>query len=147
MSRPESQVHSPSPWSQPCSGALHPAIQFKPLPVHDQNENQFSHELKGIHFTINRLTQSPDRNDRCKANRNEAGGERSQRREMGNCMPLTITFPVFFYAHTLGKAFREISPAHTVLHKQRQEDWEKEHNHQHGTLKQEMATGACEEQA
>lgn len=73
--------------------------------------------------------------------------EESEEREMGNCMPLTITFPVFFYAHTLGKAFREISPAHTVLHKQRQEDWEKEHNHQHGTLKQEMATGSCEEQA
>lgn len=54
-------------------------------------------------------------------------------------MPLTITFPVFFYAHTLGKTFREISPAHTDLHKQRQEDWEKEHNHQHGALKQEMA--------
>lgn len=66
--------------------------------------------------------------------------EELEERETGDCMPLTITFPVFFYAHTLGKTFREISPAHTVLHKQRQEDWEKEHNHQHGMLKQEMAT-------
>lgn len=85
-------------------------------------------------------TQSPDRNDRRKTNRRKRMVRRVRGRRGGDCMPLTITFPVFFCAHTLGKTFRAISPAHTVLHKQRQEDWEKEHNHQNGALKQEMAT-------
>lgn len=90
------------------------------------------------HITIN---PEPDRSDRCKANREKQMAEESEggRRD---CMPLTVTFPVFFYAHTLGKALREISPAHIALHKQGQEDWEKEHNHQHGVLEQEMAAWA-----
>lgn len=90
------------------------------------------------HLTIN---PEPDRSDRCKANREKQMAEESEggRRD---CMPLTVTFPVFFYAHTLGKALREISPAHIALHKQGQEDWEKEHNHQHGVLEQEMAAWA-----
>lgn len=87
------------------------------------------------------INSEPDRSDRCKANREKQMAEESEggRRD---CMPLTVTFPVFFYAHTLGKALREISPAHSALHKQGQEDWEKEHNHQHGVLEQEMAAWA-----
>lgn len=67
------------------------------------------------------INPEPDRSDRCKANREKQMAEESEggRRD---CMPLTVTFPVFFYAHTLGKALREISPAHIALHKQGQED-------------------------
>lgn len=32
--------------------AAHNTIQFKPLPGHNRNKNQFSQELKGINFTI-----------------------------------------------------------------------------------------------
>lgn len=48
------------------------------------------------HLTIN---PEPDRSDRCKANREKQMAEESEggRRD---CMPLTVTFPVFFYAHT-----------------------------------------------
>lgn len=138
------KVHFLHSWFQSCPGmvlAQCNTIQFKPLPGHKQDKNQCSQELKKDschHLTIN---PEPDRSDRCKANREKQMAEESEggRRD---CMPLTVTFPVFFYAQTLGKALREISPAHIALHKQGQEDWEKEHNHQHGVLEQEMAAWA-----
>lgn len=138
------KVHFLHSWFQSCPGmvlAQCNTIQFKPLPGHRQDKNQCSQELKKDschHLTIN---PEPDRSDRCKANREKQMAEESEggRRD---CMPLTVTFPVFFYAQTLGKALREISPAHIALHKQGQEDWEKEHNHQHGVLEQEMAAWA-----
>lgn len=98
------------------------AIQLKPLPVYQENTNQFSQELNGIHPTIYLINPEPRQKRQTQNKQKKAMVRRVRGRRGGDCMPLTITFPVFFCAHTLGKTFRAISPAHTVLHKQRQED-------------------------
>lgn len=57
------------------------AIQLKPLPVYQENTNQFSQELNGIHPTIYLINPEPRQKRQTQNKQKKADGEKSQRKE------------------------------------------------------------------